>query len=71
MLPGTLVYLYAGASVPGLGELAETGVSGVLTPNTIIAFVILGLFPITVKKIMDYMRPRDQTAENGDADNHS
>ncbi len=53
MLPGTLVYLYAGSSVPSLRELAETGVGGLLSTNMFIALAILGLFPITVKKIMD------------------
>ncbi|MGI9519518.1 MAG: TVP38/TMEM64 family protein [Pirellulaceae bacterium] len=68
MLPGTLVYLYAGSSVPSLRELAETGVGGVLTTNTIIAFVILGLFPITIKKIMDRFRRRDPSDENDDSE---
>lgn len=63
MLAGTVVYVYAGASVPSLEEMAERGMSGVLSPQVIIAFVILGLFPITVKKIMARVRSRRETAE--------
>lgn len=63
MLAGTIVYCYAGAAVPSLGELAERGMGGILSPRVIIAFVILGLFPITVKKIMAYVRSRRETAE--------
>jgi len=58
MLAGTIVYVYAGAAVPSLGELAEHGMGGILSPQVIVAFVILGLFPITVKKIMAHLRSR-------------
>lgn len=61
MLAGTAVYVYAGASVPSLGELAERGLGGILSPRVIIAFVILGLFPITVKKIMARVRSQRET----------
>lgn len=64
MLAGTMVYVYAGASVPGLSELAERGMGSILTPRLIVAFVVLGLFPITVKKIMARVRARRETAEN-------
>lgn len=63
MLAGTVVYVYAGASVPSLEEMAERGMSGVLSPQVIIAFVVLGIFPITVKKIMARVRSRRETAE--------
>lgn len=56
MLPGTAVFVFAGSSVPSLEELAKTGISGVLSPKVIIAFVILGLFPLAVKKTMDVLR---------------
>ena len=64
MLPGTIVYVYAGASVPSLAELAERGMDSILSPRLVAAFVILGLFPITVKKIMAAIRKRRETAED-------
>lgn len=63
MLAGTLVYVYAGASVPSLSELAERGMGGILSPQLIIAFIILGIFPIAVKKIMAKVRARRETTE--------
>jgi uncharacterized membrane protein YdjX (TVP38/TMEM64 family) len=52
MLPGTAVYVYAGSQFPDLTTLAEKGGSGILTPELIGAFVLLGLFPIVVKKVI-------------------
>ncbi len=52
MLPGTMAFVYAGASVPDLKTLDEKGLSGIISPQLIIAFVILGLLPITLKKII-------------------
>ena len=53
MLAGTCVYVYAGAQLPSLHRLADNGVGGVLSPQLVVAFVLLGIFPIAVKKIMD------------------
>lgn len=52
MLPGTAVFVYAGSQFPSLQVLAEKGAKGVLSPQLIVAFVILGLFPLVVKKVM-------------------
>jgi uncharacterized membrane protein YdjX (TVP38/TMEM64 family) len=57
MLPGTVVYVYAGSSVPDLRTLSEEGVSGLVTPRLIAAFVVLGLFPFVVRFIMRKLRP--------------
>ena len=52
MLPGTAVFVFAGANVPDLKTLADRGASGILTPPLVAAFVLLGLFPIVVKRIV-------------------
>lgn len=52
MLPGTVVYVYAGSQFPDLQTLAEKGGSGILTPQLILAFALLGIFPIVAKKII-------------------
>ena len=54
MLPGTAVYVYAGSSVPDLATLADRGTSGILTPNVLIAFALLGLFPLVIRKIFQW-----------------
>jgi uncharacterized membrane protein YdjX (TVP38/TMEM64 family) len=46
MLPGTIVFVYAGSQFPSLSVLAEKGASGILTPQLFIAFILLGIFPI-------------------------
>jgi uncharacterized membrane protein YdjX (TVP38/TMEM64 family) len=53
MLPGTMVYINAGK------ELAEIdSLSGILSPGLLVSFAILGLFPLTVKKLMKWFRAK-------------
>lgn len=47
MLPGTLVYVNAGKELAQIDSL-----SGILSPGLLISFALLGLFPITVKKLL-------------------
>lgn len=51
MLPGTMFYVYAGTSLPGLDELRNPSVTKILSPQLLVAFTILGLFPLVLKKI--------------------
>ena len=57
MLPGTAVYVYAGSAVPDLQLLAERGLSGIVSPRVLAAFVLLGVFPLLVRTIMRRLRP--------------
>jgi uncharacterized membrane protein YdjX (TVP38/TMEM64 family) len=50
MLPGTAVIVYTGSQFPDLKTLAEDGASGVFTWPLILAFALLGVFPIVAKK---------------------
>ena len=47
MLPGTLVYVNAGSE---LGKIQT--IDDILSPTLIISFVLLGIFPLLVKKIL-------------------
>ena len=67
MLPGTMVYINAGKE---LGQIQS--LSGILSPGLIISFVILGLFPITVKKLLTLYKQKtgklataEKEADNG------
>jgi len=51
MLPGTIVYVNAGRELGKIHTL-----SGILSPGLIVSFIILGLFPFVVKKIVDRLR---------------
>ena len=60
MLPGTAVYVYAGASVPDFQTLAEQGASGIVTPQLLAAFALLGVFPLAVRKAVVWLRPGER-----------
>ena len=51
MLPGTLVFVNAGRALAKIDSL-----SGILSPGLIISFVLLGLFPLTAKKLIALYR---------------
>jgi len=53
MLAGTMVYVNAGKELAQIDSL-----SGILSPGVLISFVVLGLFPITVKKLLALYRRR-------------
>ena len=66
MLPGTCLYIYAGPSMPHLDQLAQQGVRGVITPRVFVALVLLGVFPLVVKKSLDLINR--QARANATAD---
>lgn len=55
MLPGTAAYVYAGSTVPSLKQLAEDGIGTVLSWQLFLAFVILGIFPLAIKRAVGFL----------------
>lgn len=55
MLPGTMVYVYAGSQFPSLSELAERGVAGVFTPRVWAAFAVLAAFPLVLRMVARWL----------------
>ncbi|WP_321528027.1 FAD-dependent oxidoreductase [Sedimenticola selenatireducens] len=53
MLLGTLVYVNAGTQ---LGKIES--LSGILSPGLILSFVLLGIFPLMARKILDGVKAR-------------
>lgn len=53
MLAGTIVFVNGGKELAKINSL-----KGILSPRLIISFVILGLFPLTVKKLMALYKSR-------------
>ncbi|PLX80645.1 MAG: pyridine nucleotide-disulfide oxidoreductase [Desulfuromonas sp.] len=53
MLPGTFVYVNAGTQ---LGQLESAG--GILSPDLIFSFVLLGIFPLIAKKVLEVIKAR-------------
>ena len=62
MLAGTMVFVYAGSQVPDLQTLDEQGIHAVLSTEQLtritIALALLGLFPISVKKLVVWIQRR-------------
>jgi uncharacterized membrane protein YdjX (TVP38/TMEM64 family) len=53
MLAGTAVYVNAGKELSKIDSF-----SGIVSPGILISFAILGLFPITVKKLLSFYRSK-------------
>lgn len=57
MLPGTAVYVYAGTELGKINTLSD-----IASPSLLIAFALLGLFPLIAKKGLELMR-KEKTNE--------
>lgn len=61
MFPATVVFVYAGASVPDLQTLADQGVAAVFTPTQMlrffVAFALIGLLPIAFRFLLARFAP--------------
>ncbi len=53
MLAGTIVYVNAGKELAKIDSLA-----GIMSPGVLISFVVLGIFPISVKKILTFYKAK-------------
>jgi uncharacterized membrane protein YdjX (TVP38/TMEM64 family) len=62
LLPGNIVFVYAGSQAPTLEELAEQGVMSLLSPGLIAAFVALSVLPLAsrylVRRVLARVRHR-------------
>ncbi|MFM9115621.1 MAG: TVP38/TMEM64 family protein, partial [Planctomycetota bacterium] len=65
MLPGTAVYLFAASSVQSLAVLHRDGLTGLLTPRLIAAFLLLGLTPWGLRKLVSRSR-LSRSVQSGD-----
>ncbi|MBI2478118.1 MAG: TVP38/TMEM64 family protein [Planctomycetia bacterium] len=56
MLPATIVFVYAGSSLPDLKTFANEGINAVLSrrqlAQIVVAFALLGIFPLIVRNVM-------------------
>ncbi|MCP4811869.1 MAG: TVP38/TMEM64 family protein [Planctomycetaceae bacterium] len=66
MLPGTMIYIYAGSAMPSLFDLVERPVNSLMSTKLLVAFVLIGLFPLAVKRLWQRWGPahaRQQSTE--------
>ena len=67
MLPGTCVFVFAGASAPSLKTIAHKGLGSILDWRLVAALVMLGVVPLLLKRLVRYFRrPRASDASAGD-----
>lgn len=62
MLPGTCVFILAGSQI-SLRQIAENGAAGILRWQLIVAFALLGIMPLILKKLVSHFRkpqPQEQ-----------
>jgi uncharacterized membrane protein YdjX (TVP38/TMEM64 family) len=62
MLPGTIVFVLAGASVKSLREIQARGLSSLLDWKLAVALVLLGVLPLAVKWLLARWRPKSASA---------
>lgn len=58
MLPGTVAYVYAGSTVPSLRQLADEGIGTVVSWQLLLAFAMLGVLPLVIKRVMLFFSRR-------------
>jgi uncharacterized membrane protein YdjX (TVP38/TMEM64 family) len=60
MLPGTIVYVYAGSTFPSLQKMADEGIWSAFTYaqtiQIVIAFVVIGVFPFLVRGVVKLLK---------------
>ena len=52
LLPGNVLFTYAGTQLPTLQEVADQDLISVATPQMIVAFVLVGVFPLAIRWIV-------------------
>ena len=57
MLAGTIVYVNAGTQIAKIEQLKD-----IASPELILSFVLLGIFPLLAKKTVDYLKRRKRSA---------
>ena len=63
MFPGTCAYIFAASRLPSLEVLAGEGVvASLVDPMLLIAFAILGVLPLAIKKIVSAVKARRSVA---------
>lgn len=66
MLPGTFVYVYAGTELTGVSQLLDG--DGPSVPwRLLVAFALLGIFPLIAKKAIAKFRPIEADTESADS----
>ena len=80
LLPGTMVFAFAGSRLPTLRELTEHGAMRLLDPWLLVALVLTGVLPVVIRVVLRWLKvlrrhdeaPADEVTDStlaGTADN--
>ena len=58
MLPGTCVFVLAGATAPSLRTISEQGLTSILDWRLVMALILLGILPLALKWLVGFVRRR-------------
>lgn len=58
MLPATVLYTYTASTVPGLEQLAASGVRGLIRPQLFLGLCLLAVFPLAARWAIGRLRHR-------------
>lgn len=56
MLPATIAYVYAGASVPSLQQLADKGLGQIVSWRFLLALAVIGVLPLFFKRLIGWIK---------------
>lgn len=56
MLPATVLYTYTASTVPGLDQLAASGVRGLIRPQLLLGLCLLAVFPLAARWALSRIR---------------
>ncbi|MBI1310033.1 TVP38/TMEM64 family protein [bacterium] len=67
LLPGTIVFVFAGTRLPTLREIAEQGAMRLLDPGLIAALVLTGLLPVLIRGLQRWFKASmaDSSVDSG------
>ena len=58
LLPGNVVWVYAGSRFPSLHDIAHGGVRQAWTPDVVLALLVVALFPLIVRAAVRWLGRR-------------
>ena len=58
MLPGTILFVWFGSSFPRLQQIEKNGIGEILNWKIVVAFVLIGVFPLAVRKLFRKFRSK-------------
>ena len=61
MLPGTIAYVYAGSNLPDLATITSPNRPAILTPQLVVAFIILGFLPWIGRRMVKIIQKPSRT----------